>query len=104
VSGKGLALGLGRGERGPFDFERPPDDLDGLLQPGVRGPGLKEALPEEAVALIRVLMVVPAPEFLDRHVAILGYPVNQRLGRPEGVSELLPQEHDICDWWPARTR
>jgi hypothetical protein len=38
-----------------------------------------------------VLAVVPAPEFLDRHVAILGYPVNQRLGRPEGLSELLPQ-------------
>jgi hypothetical protein len=50
-----------------------------------------EPLPEDAVAFRWVLAVVPAPEFLDRHVAILGYPVNQRLGRPEGLSELLPQ-------------
>ena len=86
-----LALGFSLLERRPFSGECLPSDPSRRCQARVRVLCFGEPLPEDAVAFVRVLAVVPAPEFLDRHVAILGYPVNQRLGRPEGLSELLPQ-------------
>jgi hypothetical protein len=86
-----LALGFSLLERRPFAVVRLPSDPSRRGQARVRVLCFGEPLPEDAVAFHRVLAVVPAPEFLDRHVAILGYPVNQRLGRPEGLSELLPQ-------------
>jgi hypothetical protein len=91
VGGECLAFRLGLDEGRPLDVEGFPGSLNGSLELSMPRPRIKKSLPEEAFALVRVLAVVAAPEFLDRHVAILGYPVNQRPGRPEGLSELLPQ-------------
>ncbi len=104
ASGECHAFRLGLDEGRPLDVERLPGDPDCMLEPGMRGPGLKESLPEEAVALSRVLAVVPAPQVPDGRVGISGYPIDQGLGRAEGLSELLPDQHDIRDGWPARTR
>ena len=103
-SGKCLAFRLGLDEGRPLGVERLPGDPDCMLEPGMRGPGLKESLPEEAVALSRVLAVVPTPQVPDGSVWISGYPIDQGLGRAEGLSELLPDHDDIRDGWPARTR
>jgi hypothetical protein len=70
----------------------------------VRGLRVEETLPEEAVALSRVLAGVPAPQVPDGRVGISGYPIDQGLGRAEGLGELLPDHDDIRDCWPARTR
>ena len=104
ASGECHAFRLGLDEGRPLDVERLPGDPDCMLEPGMRGPGLKESLPEEAVTLVRVLAVVPAPQVPDGSVWISGHPIDQGLGRAEGLSELLPDHDDIRDWWPARTR
>ena len=91
ANGERVALGLRLNEGRPLDVERLPGDPDCMLEPGMRGPGVKESLPEEAVALSRVLAVVPAPQVPDGSVGISGHPIDQGLGRPEGLSELLPQ-------------
>ena len=104
VGGECHAFRLGLDEGRPLDVERLPGDPDCMLEPGVRGPGLKESLPEEAVARVRVLAVVPAPQVPDGSVWISGYPIDQGLGCAEGLSKLLPDQDDIRDWWPARTR
>ncbi len=104
ASGERVALGLRLDEGRSLDVERLPGDPDCMLEPGMRGPGLKESLPEEAVTLVRVLAVVPAPQVPDGSVGISGHPIDQGLGRAEGLSELLPDHDDIRDGWPARTR
>jgi hypothetical protein len=104
ISPEGTSFTFGLDEREVFNVERLPSDTDRALEAPICLLCSGEALPEEVVALSRVLVVVPAPEFLDRHVAILGYPGDQRLCRAEGVSELLPYQHYIRDWWPARSR
>ena len=103
-SGKCLAFRLGLDEGRPLDVERLPGDPDCMLEPGMRGPGVKESLPEEAVALSRVLAVVPTPQVPDGSVWISGYPIDQGLGRAEGLSELLPDHDDVGDGWLGRTR
>jgi hypothetical protein len=91
ISPEGTSFTFGLDEREPFNVEGLARGQDCALEAPIYLLRSSEPLPEDAVAFHRVLAVVPAPEFLDRHVAILGYPVNQRLGRPEGLSELLPQ-------------
>jgi hypothetical protein len=104
VGGECLAFRLGLDEGRPLDVEGFPGSLNGSLELNVRGLRVKESLPEEAVALSWVLAVVPAPEVPDGSVGISGYPIDQGLGRAEGLSELLPDHDDIRDGWPARTR
>ncbi len=104
ASGERVVFRLGLDEGRPLDVESFTDSLNSLLELSVRGLRVKESLPEEAVALVRVLAVVPAPQVPDGSVGISGYPIDQGLGRAEGLSELLPDHDDIRDWWPARTR
>ena len=89
ASGKRLAFRLGLDEGRPLDVERLPGDPDCMLEPGVRGPGLKESLPEEAVALVRVLGVVRAPQLFDHDREISRRPLDQRQRRTQGFGELL---------------
>jgi hypothetical protein len=104
ASGECLTFRLGLDEGRPLDVESFTGYLNSLPELGMRGLRVKESLPEEAVAVSRVLAVVPAPQVPDGSVWISGYPIDQGLGRAEGLSELLPDHDDMRDWWPARSR
>ncbi len=104
MRGESVPFDLDLDESQPFRVERRPGYPDRAVEVPIRLFCFEETSPQEAVALSRVLAVVPTPERLDGSVGISGYPVNQRLGRAEGLSELLPDQHDIRDGWPARTR
>ncbi len=74
------------GEREPFRLECLPDYIDCALEVTMGVLHFDETLPEEAVALSRVLAGVPAPEFRDGSLGIFGYPVDQGLGQDRGLA------------------
>jgi len=69
----------------------------GLDEPDVPELRVKESLPEESVALVRVLGVVPAPQLFDHDLEIGGRPFHQCPRRTQGFSKLLPEEDRVCD-------
>ena len=86
---------------------RPPRLADVSALPGdsetnVPGLRVKESLPEESVALVRVLGVVPAPQLFDYDLEIGGRPFHQCPRRTQGFSKLLPEEDRVCDCGRAR--
>jgi hypothetical protein len=94
---EGTSFTFGLDERNSFDLEGLPSCSNRVLEAPIYLLRFGEPLPEEAVALGRVLVIVPEPELLDRSVWIVRYPVDQHSRRPEGLSKLLPQQHDVCD-------
>jgi hypothetical protein len=91
ASGAYLAFRLGLDEGRPLEFECLPGDLDCMVEPD--GPGLrvKESLPEESVALVRVLGVVPAPQLFDYDLEIGGRPFLQCPRRTQGSASCCPK-------------
>jgi hypothetical protein len=81
-----------------------PGYIDCALEVPIALLRVEKTLPEKAIALSRVLAGVPAPEFLDGSLRIFGYPVDEGLGRTEGLRELLSHHHDVGDGRPRRTR
>jgi hypothetical protein len=89
ASGKRLAFRLGLDEGRPLDVEPLPDNLDCVLEVSMCRSRIKESLPEEAVALVRVSGVVPAPQLFDHDGEINRGPFDQRPCRPQRLGELL---------------
>jgi len=87
---EGISLCLDLGDRTLLVVAGLPGYIDCALEVPIALLRFEKTLPEEAVALSRVLAGVPAPEFLDGSLRIFGYPVDQGLGRTEGLGELLP--------------
>jgi hypothetical protein len=104
MRGEGVPFDVDLDESQPFRVERRPGYLDRAVEVPISLFCFEETSPQEAVAVSRVLAVVPAPQVPDGSVWISGYPIDQGLGRAEGLSELLPDHDDIRDWWPARSR
>jgi hypothetical protein len=102
ASGAYLAFRLGLDEGRPLEFECLPGDLDCMVEPDVPGRRVKESLPEESVALVRVLGVVPAPQLFDYDLEIGGRPFHQCPRRTQGFRKLLPEEDRVCDCGRAR--
>jgi len=97
ANGERLVFRLGLHEGRPLDVERPPGDLDGVLESRVCLFGFRKTLPQETLALVRVQSVVPPPEFIDHDGGIAGRSVDQGLCRAEGIRELLSQEERVRD-------
>lgn len=103
MGSEGTVFYFGLDERTPFDGEGLPGDLDRALEVPIGVLGFEKTLPEEAVALSSMLACVPSAQLVEGGVRILRDPVDQGPCRPEGLCELLPDQHDVGDGRPGRT-
>ena len=103
ASGECHAFRLGLDEGRPLDVEGFSGSLKSSLELSMHGLRVKESLPEEPAALVRVLGVVPAPQLVDQDREIGRRPFHQRPCHMQGFGKLLPYRDSVCDCGRAGT-
>jgi hypothetical protein len=61
TNGKRVALRLRLDEGRPLDVERPPGDLDRMLEPGVGVRRFFKVPPQESIPMCGIVAVIPSP-------------------------------------------